>query len=67
MDNRPDRHHGERGRSPIRQQSAIGGTTTGWRSSMETTPTKSLGAFVGELLFAAGVLVLLVFLVIWLS
>lgn len=67
MAERPDQHHSERGRSPIRQQSAIGGTTTGWRSSLETTPRKSFGAFVGELLLAAGVFVGLVFLLVWLS
>lgn len=54
-------------RSPIRRLSSIGGVTTGWRSSLETTPRKSLGSFLIESLIAAGAFILIVFLVVWLS
>jgi hypothetical protein len=59
------RREGER--SPIRQLSSIGAKTTGWRSSLETTPRKSLGSFLIESLIAAGAFILIVFLFIWLS
>lgn len=50
---RPPRTEGER--HPLRRLSSIGGTTTGWRSTLETTPRASLGTFIIGTLIAGGV------------
>jgi predicted secreted protein len=57
----------ERERSPIRRLSATGDVTTGWHSSMQTTPHKSIGAFLLETIIAAGVVVAIFLLLAWLT
>jgi hypothetical protein len=59
--------HGSVERSPIEQQSATGGTTTGWHSTMLTTRGKPIGAFLIETLIAAGVLIGIVVLLVWMT
>jgi len=54
-------------RSPIEQQSATGGTATGWHSTMLTTPGKSIGAFILETVIGAAVFVGIVALLVWLT
>lgn len=54
---RPPRTEGER--HPLRRLSSIGGTTSGWRSTLETTPHGSLGTFIVGTLIAGGVVALL--------
>lgn len=54
-------------RSPIVRLSSVGQVTTGWRSSLETTPRKSFASFVIETLIAAGVFMLLVLILVWFS
>lgn len=54
---RPERTEGER--HPLRRLSSIGRTTSGWRSTLETTPHASLGTFILGALIAGGVVALL--------
>ena len=46
----------------MQRLSSVGGTTTGWRSTLESTPHGSLGTFVVGTLVAGGVVALLMFL-----
>ena len=54
-------------RSPIRRLSATGDVTTGWHSTMQTTPHKSIGAFLVETIIAAGVVVAIFVVLAWLT
>ena len=56
----------DRERSSIEQQSAHGGTSTGWHSTMVTTPGKSIGAFLLESVLGAALLIGIVLLLAWL-
>lgn len=49
---------------PYRQMLDRARNPTGWRSSLETRPRQSLDSFTLELLIAAAVFVIIVFLVI---
>lgn len=60
--NRPRRSEGER--YPSRRLSSIGGVTTGWRSTLETGRDQGIGTFVIGTLVAAGVFVLIAFVLI---
>lgn len=57
-DPRGRRTEGER--YPSRRLSSIGAGSTGWRSSLETDPHQSFRSFVGQLLVAAAVFVVIV-------
>jgi hypothetical protein len=59
-DRPPRRTDGER--HPLRRLSSIGGTTTGWRSTLESDPRGSLGTFVVGALIAGAVVAGLMFL-----
>jgi hypothetical protein len=54
-------------RSPIRRLSSTGDVTTGWHSTLQTTPHKSFGAFLGETLVAASLFVGIVLLLLWIG
>lgn len=56
----PRRHRTEGERYPSRRLSSIGGGSTGWRSSLETNPNQSFRSFVGQLLIAAAVFIVIV-------
>ena len=65
-----DPHH--RGRSeserfPSRRLSSIGGTTTGWRSTLETGRDQGIGTFLIGVLIAAGIFALIGFILITLA
>lgn len=47
----------------MRRLSSIGGVTTGWRSTLETARHQGIGTFIIGTLVAAGIFVLLIFLV----
>ena len=57
-DPRGRRTEGER--YPSRRLSSIGAGSTGWRSSLETNPHQSFRSFVGQLLIAAAVFIVIV-------
>jgi hypothetical protein len=67
MRDHSDPEWNESERFPTRRLSSIGGVTTGWRSSLETTPRKRIGSFLIETLFAAAAFGLMVLLIVWLS
>ena len=52
-------------RYPSRRLSSIGGTTTGWRSSLETNPHQSLGEFVIGVLIATAAFALIAFALVF--
>jgi hypothetical protein len=54
-------------RSPIRRLSATGDVATGWHSSMQTSPHKSIGAFQAETVITAGVVVAIFVVLAWLT
>lgn len=62
MAHRHRRRHSEGERHPLRRLSSIGGTTTGWRSTLETTPHAPLRTFIVGTLIAGGVVALLMFI-----
>ena len=59
---RPQRSESER--YPSRRLSSIGGVTTGWRSTLESGRDQGIGTFIIGTLIAAGVFVLIAFLLI---
>ena len=54
-------------RSSIRRLSATGDVTTGWHSSMQTTPNKSVGAFLVESVIGMGLFIAILFLLAWIT
>jgi hypothetical protein len=56
----PRGHRTEGEHDPSRRLSSIGAGSTGWRSSLETNPHQSFRSFVGQLLIAAAVFVVIV-------
>ena len=54
---RPRRTESER--HPLRRLSSIGGTTSGWRSTLETSPHGSFWTFLIGTLVAGGIVALL--------
>lgn len=56
----PRRQRSESERYPSRRLSSIGAGSTGWRSSLETNPHQSFRSFVGQLLIAAAVFIVIV-------
>jgi hypothetical protein len=53
--------------SPIRRLSSTGDVTSGWHSTLQTTPNKTIGAFLVETLIGAAIFGGIALVLLWLG